>query len=97
MFCRRWKRFSKLTRRMKLITIKSDYRDVLTPFVEYIQEVNEKEFPDQLTTVVIPAFVPTYKVGQILHNQTADRLRSMLRNHKDIVIIDVPTHINSKI
>lgn len=94
---RRWKRFSKLTRRMKLITIEYDYRDVLTPFVEYIQEVNEKEFPDQLTTVVIPAFVPTYKIGRILHNQTANRLRSMLRNQKDIVIIDVPTHIDSKI
>lgn len=31
---RRWKRFSKLTRRMKLITIEYDYQDVLTPFVE---------------------------------------------------------------
>lgn len=94
---RRWKRFSKLTRRIKLITIDYDYRDILTPFVEYIQQVNEKEFPDQLTTVVIPAFVPTYKIGRILHNQTAARLRSTLRNYKDIVIIDVPTHIDSKI
>ncbi len=94
---RRWKRFSKLTRRMKLITIEYDYRDVLTPFVEYIQEVNEIEFPDQLTTVVIPAFVPTYMIGRVLHNQTAARLRAMLRTHKDIVIIDVPTHIDSKI
>lgn len=93
----RWKRFSKLTRRMQLITIEYDYRDVLTPFVEYIQQVNEKEFPDQLTTVVIPAFVPTYKIGHILHNQTAGRLRAILRKHKDIVIIDVPTHIDSKI
>lgn len=94
---RRWKRFSKLTRRIKLITIEYDYRDILTPFVEYIQDVNEKEFPDQLTTVVIPAFVPTYRIEQVLHNQTAARLRSILRSHKDIVIIDVPTHIDSKI
>jgi amino acid transporter len=94
---RRWKRFSKLTRRMKLITIDYDYRDILTPFVQYIHQVNEKEFPDQLTTVVVPAFVPTHRIGQFLHNQTAARLRSTLRNHKDIVIIDVPTHIDSKI
>jgi hypothetical protein len=94
---RRWKRFSQLTRRMKLITIDYDYRDILTPFVQYIHQVNEKEFPDQLTTVVVPAFVPTHRIGQFLHNQTAARLRSMLRNHKDIVIIDVPTHIDSKI
>jgi amino acid transporter len=94
---RRWKRFSKITRRIKLITIDYDYRDILTPFVEYIKRVNEEEFPHQLTTVVIPAFVPTYKIGRILHNQTAARLRSTLRNYKDIVIIDVPTHIDSKI
>lgn len=94
---RRWKRFSKLTRRIKLITIEYDYRDILTPFVEYIKQVNEDEFPHQLTTVVIPAFVPTYRIGRVLHNQTADRLRSTLRNYKDIVIIDVPTHIDSKI
>ncbi len=94
---RRWKRFSKLTRRIKLITIDYDYRDILTPFVEYIKQVNDEEFPDQITTVVIPAFVPTYRIGRMLHNRTAARLRSTLRNHKDIVIIDVPTHIDSKI
>lgn len=94
---KRWKRFSKLTRRMKLITIDYDYRDVLTPVVQYIEHVNNKEFPDQLTTVVIPAFIPTYRVGRMLHNQNAIRLRDMLRNYKDIVIIDVPIHIDSKI
>lgn len=94
---RRWKRFSKLTRRIKLITIDYDYRDILTPFGEYIKRVNDQEFPHQLTTVVIPAFVPAYRIGQVLHNQTAARLRSTLRNYQDIVIIDVPTHIDSKI
>ena len=94
---RRWKRFPKITRRMKLITIEYDYRDILTPVVQYIEQVNNKEFPDQLTTVVIPAFIPTHRIGRVLHNQNAERLRSMLRNYKDIVIIDVPIHIDSKI
>ena len=94
---RRWKRFSKLTRRIKLITIDYDYRDILTPFVQYIEHVNNVEFPDKLTTVVIPAFIPTNRAARILHNQTAARLRSMLINYKDIVIIEVPIHIDSKI
>jgi hypothetical protein len=94
---KRWNRFPKLTKRMKLITIEYDYRDVLTPVVQYIEQVNNKEFPDQLTTVVIPAFIPTYRIGKMLHNQNANRLREMLRNYKDIVIIDVPIHIDSKI
>lgn len=94
---RRWKRFSKLTRRIKLITIDYDYRDILTPFVQHIEHVNNVEFPDKLTTVVIPAFIPTSKIARSLHNQTAARLRSMLINYKDIVIIEVPIHIDSKI
>jgi len=94
---RRWKRFPKITRRMKLIIIEYDYRDILTPVVQYIEQVNNKEFPDQLTTVVIPAFIPTCAIGRMLHNQNANRLRAMLRNYKDIVIIDVPIHIDSKV
>ena len=94
---RRWKRFPKLTRRVKLITIEYDYRDVIAPVVEYIEKVNNEEFPDQLTTVVIPVFIPTYAIGRLLHNQTATQLRWALQNYKDIVLIDVPTHIDSKI
>jgi amino acid transporter len=93
----RWKHFAPITRRIKLITIEYDYRDILTPIVEYIEEVNNVEYPDQLTTVVIPAFIPTHQVGKLLHNQDAERLRMRLKNYKDIVIIDVPIHIDSKI
>jgi K+ transporter len=93
----RWNRFPKLTRRIKLITIDYDYRDILTPIVQYIERVNNDEFPNQLTTVVIPVFVPTHAVGRFLHNQTAVQLRWRLGHYKDIVIIDVPIHIDSKI
>jgi amino acid transporter len=96
-FLRRWRRFPNITEGVKLVTLDYDYRDVLTPVVTYIEQVNNVEFPDQLTTVVVPAFVPTYPVGNLLHNQTANRLRSELRKYKDIVIIDVPIHIDSKI
>jgi amino acid transporter len=93
----RWNRFPKLTRRVKLITIEYDYRDILTPIVQYIEQVNNDEFPNQLTTVVIPVFVPAHAIGRFLHNQTAVQLRWRLSHHKDIVIIDVPIHIDSKI
>lgn len=93
----RWKRFAPMTRRIKLITIEYDYRDILSPVVEYIEKVNNVEFPDQLTTVVIPAFLPSHQIGQFLHNQDATRLRERLKTYKDIVIIDVPIHIDSKV
>ncbi|PJA50423.1 MAG: hypothetical protein CO171_01795, partial [Syntrophobacterales bacterium CG_4_9_14_3_um_filter_49_8] len=93
---RRWNRFPKLTQQIELITIEYDYRDVISPVVQYIEQVNHDEFLDQLTTVVIPTFIPTETAGRLLHNQTAAQLRWALSSHKDIVLIDVPIHIDSK-
>jgi amino acid transporter len=92
---RRWNRFPEITGDLQLIALDYDFRDILTPLVNYIETVNKEEFPGQLTTVVIPAFIPERGVANILHNQTANRLRELLRQHKDIVIIDVPVHIDS--
>jgi hypothetical protein len=94
---RRWKRFPEITADVKLITIEYDFRDILSPLVDYIVSVNEKEFPDLITTVVVPEFIPESAAGRILHNQTANRLRDRLRQYKDIVIIDVPFHLDSQI
>ena len=90
-----WNRFPEVTEGVKLELVEYDYRDVLTPIVEYITRVNGMEFPNQLTTVVIPEFVPERPMARLLHNQTASRLRSMLYGYKDIVIIEVPFQIDS--
>jgi amino acid transporter len=94
---RRWQRFAQITDNVKLITIEYDYRDILKPLVEYIERLNTEEFPDQITTVVVPEFVPESTFEKTLHNQTANRLRARLKQYKDIVIIDVPFHIDSQI
>jgi amino acid transporter len=93
----RWERFKEITEDMNLVLLEYDYRDILTPVIEYIEHVNNVEFANQLTTVVIPEFVPEHKVAETLHNQTANRLHTRLMDHKDIVIINVPFHIDSKI
>ncbi|MCB2146557.1 MAG: APC family permease [Deltaproteobacteria bacterium] len=94
-FLKHWNRFSEVTRDTKLELVEYDYRDLLTPIVDYIKHVNELEFPDELITVVIPEFIPERLSSRLLHNQTASRLRSMLRSYKDIVIIEVPFQIDS--
>ena len=71
--------------------------ETLFSFVEYIEKVNNEEFPEQVTTVVIPEFLPEHGYEEMLHNQTAKRLRSQLKQYKDLVIIEVPYHIDSKI
>jgi len=96
-FERRWKRFSEITDGLQLIKIQYDYRDILSPIINYIKHVNDYEFKDQLTTVVVPEFIPESKWASWLHNQTASRLRSLLRDDKDIVLIEVPFHVDDYI
>jgi hypothetical protein len=91
----RWDRFPEFTHGVQLVTIDYDYRDIMTPLVDYIEKVNSDEFPDQLVTVVIPEFVAENPWERWLHNQTANTLRRRLHNQQDIVIIDVPYHIVS--
>lgn len=89
----RWARFPKLTAGIELVIIDYDYRDILTPLVDYVDRVNRLEFDDQLVTIVIPEFVPEESVANVLHNQTANILRRELRNREDVIVIDVPYHI----
>ncbi|MFO7663445.1 MAG: hypothetical protein R6X18_12745, partial [Chloroflexota bacterium] len=91
---RRWTRFPEVTMPVQLVCIDYDYRDVIEPIVDYIESVNQEEFPDQIITVVIPEFIPEEYLAQFMHNQTANILRRRLRHHEDIVIIDVPYHIH---
>lgn len=91
---RRWMRFPKVTQPIELVCIDYDFRDVIAPIVDYIEHVNNVEYPDQIITVVIPEFIPEEMIAQLMHNQTANILRRRLRHHEDIVIIDVPYHIH---
>ncbi len=94
-FMRRWNRFPDLTTDVLLVVIDYDFRDILRPLVDYIVESSDLEFPGLITTVVVPEFIPENSGAGFLHNQTARRLRGRLRQHQDIVVIDVPYHINS--
>lgn len=92
---RRWAQFPRLTAGAELLIIDYDYRDILTPLVDYIERINHDEFPDMLITVVIPEFVPADVYARVLHNQTANLMRRQLRNRAEIIVIDVPYHIPS--
>jgi amino acid transporter len=89
----RWQRFREFTEGLQLVDIEYEYRDVIEPLVEYIEHVNNVEFPHQLTTVVVPEFIPRTLREQLLHNQTANLLRNRLRHYPDVVIIHVPHHL----
>jgi len=92
---RRWARFPKLTKDIQLVLIDYDYRDILTPLVDYIETANRDEFAGQLLTIVIPEFIPADSVSGVLHNQTANILRRRLRLKQEVIVIDVPYHITA--
>ncbi len=92
-FLQRWKKFPSLTEKVNLVGIDYDYRDFLTPLIEYIEQVNTEEFPNHSITVVIPEILTTSLASSVLHNKTALLLRSRLRQNLDIIIIEIPLHI----
>ena len=92
-FMRRWERFPNMVGKAKLVKIDYDYRDFLPPLIEYIEHVNNVEFPDESITVMIPEVVITDVATSILHNKTSFLLRNRLRQYLDIIIIEIPFHI----
>lgn len=92
----RWARFPEITAGIELVVIAYDFRDILSPLVDYIKHVNAVEYPGSLITVVIPEFVPDALADQLLHNQTANILRLRLYDHDNIVMINVPYRIQSR-
>ncbi len=69
--------------------LESPYREITRPVVSYVLNLR-KESPRDLVTV----FVPEYVVGkwweQLLHNQSALRLRTRLRFANGVVVTSVP-------
>ncbi len=92
---RRWGNFPDVTAGIELDIIAYEFRDILSPLIEYIERVAEEEYPSSLITVVIPEFVPESITAHLLHNQTANLLRLRLLGHENIVVIDIPYHIQS--
>ena len=93
---RRWNRFPEVTAGCELIIIDYEYRDILTPLVEYIASVTNEEYPGEIVTVVVPEFIPDAAWEHLLHNQTANILRVRLRQYEDVAVVDVPFHIRKK-
>ncbi len=75
-----------------LVVIDSPYRSIVPPLLSYIDAVDRQDDTDTLT-VILPEFVPLHWWDNVLHNQTALRLRVALRNRPGTVVISVPYHL----
>ena len=80
---------------VQLTIIESPYRSLVSPLLSYIDAMHSQH-PDKTLTVVLPEMVPAHWWEQILHNQTALRLKAALLFRPGIVVADVPYHLRRR-
>ena len=85
-------RWSKWASGMSLVVLRSPYRSVVGPLLEYVDRL-QQEAPDTLITIVLPEFLPARWWQQLLHNQTALLIKGALLFRKGIVVTNVPYHL----
>jgi amino acid transporter len=79
---------------VRMITLDSQYRLLLEPLLEYIEEVAEQCQPNETITIVVPQFVPKHWYHNLLHTNAAFMLRMALLFKPGIVITDVPYQVH---
>lgn len=67
----------------------SPYRDLTRPVLEYVAEVR-RDSPRDLVTVFVPEYVVTRWWEQLLHNQSALRLKARLLFMPNVIVVSVP-------
>lgn len=78
----------------RLVVLDSPYRLFLEPLLEYIDKISTILAPNEIITLVVPQFLPKHKWSGFLHMRTAEPLRKALLNRRNIVITEVPYHID---
>lgn len=86
-----WER-SDLTVPLKVV--ESPYREITRPVLDYVQRVR-RDSPRDVVTVFIPEYVVGHWWEQILHNQSALRLKSRLLFQPGVMVTSVPWQLRS--
>ncbi|MFZ2178476.1 MAG: APC family permease [Rhodococcus sp. (in: high G+C Gram-positive bacteria)] len=77
-----------------LKVIESPYREITKPVLDYVRRVR-RDSPRDIVTVFIPEYVVGHWWEQILHNQSALRLKSRLLFQPGVMVTSVPWQLSS--
>jgi hypothetical protein len=77
-----------------LTVLESPYRDVTTPVLQYVARLR-REHPRDVVAVYIPEYVVGHWWEQVLHNQSALRLKARLLFERNVMVISVPWQLES--
>ncbi|MCW2800649.1 MAG: DNA-binding protein [Aeromicrobium sp.] len=88
------KRWEELEIPVPLKVVNSPYRELVRPVLRYVKELR-KSSPRDIITVYIPEYVVGRWWEQLLHNQTALRLKGRLLFMPGVMVTSVPYQLDS--
>jgi hypothetical protein len=77
---------------LELVIVESPYRAVIGPLVRYLDALQRQD-PSRPLLVVLSEVVPRHWWDNLLHNQTALRLKLRLFFRPNTIVADVPFHL----
>jgi len=84
-----WPRYSE---GIPLRVLRSPYRKVVEPIVGELERMRLVE-PEYTITVILPEFITGHWWANLLHNQTAMRIKGTLLLMPKIIVISIPYHL----
>jgi amino acid transporter len=91
-------RWGKWGNQTPLVVLRSPYRSVVGPllgYVDHLQQQLQQQDPNYLITIILPEFIPRRWWQHLLHNQTALLIKGALLFRRNIVVVDVPFHLEA--
>ncbi len=77
-----------------LKVVESPYREITKPVLDYVKRVRTKN-PRDVVTVFVPEYVVGHWWEQVLHNQSALRIKTRLLFQPGVMVVSVPWQLKS--
>ena len=77
-----------------LVVVESPYRETVRPVLRYVRYLR-REHPGDVVSVILPEYVVAHWWQNVLHNQTALRLKARLLFTPGVMMVSVPFQLRS--
>jgi amino acid transporter len=77
----------------ELEIVESPYRGITRPLMRYVRRRRRDEPPGTLINVLLPEFIVSGRLGQLLHNQTGLAIKGVFAAEPDVAVTSVPFHL----
>jgi amino acid transporter len=78
-----------------LVVIESPYRETVRPLLQYVRQLR-RDYPGGVISIIIPEYVVRHWWQNLLHNQTALRLKARLLFEPSVSVTSVPWVIGAQ-